>query len=539
MVGNEIINVTVDATKSEPLRRIWTFVGYDEPNYTYTNRGKELLAKLGGMSSERYFVRCHFLLCTGDGVGSPKWGSTNVYTEDKNGQAIYDFTILDQIFDAYLENGCIPFVELGFMPKALVSSTTELVYEATSNAAWGCPPTDYGSWHDLIAAIAEHCLERYGLREVRRWYWELWNEPDLWYWQGTVEEYCKLYDYTVAGLHSVLPQANIGGPATTGPAKKVPAEFLRRFLEHCSVGTNAVTGLQGTRLDFVSFHAKGGGYKASSQSPKQTPSIFNLVRHVETGLNILSTFPNYRGLEVIVSECDPDGWAAGSRHDNQNLEFRNTEYYGSYLANTVCQLMDLREDGPNQIDGMLTWAFQFENREYFEGLRTLSTNGLDKPVLNVFRLLSRLNSLRLKLTSAGHRDPLVVGSPDHAHAPPDVSGLATKDNAGSISVFLSCHHDDWDVHSKTKLSLQFHGLEFGRYKVQESIMDESNANSYSKWVELGQPTDPSETQIAEMKSAALLRPLQTGTVDSTDGSLSILISMKSHSVRLVELKPTS
>ena len=95
------------------------------------------------------------------------------------------------------------------------------------------------------------------------------------------------------------------------------------------------------------------------------------------------------------------------------------------------------------------------------------------------------------------------------------------------------------MHSKTKLSLQFHGLEFGRYKVQESIMDESNANSYSKWVELGQPTDPSETQIAEMKSAALLRPLQTGTVDSTDGSLSILISMKSHSVRLVELKPTS
>jgi len=108
-----------------------------------------------------------------------------------------------------------------------------------------------------VTALAEHCLTRYGLREVSRWYWELWNEPDIFCWAGTVTEYCRLYDHTVAGLTAVLPQARIGGPATTNPGRPQAAEFLRSFLEHCTRGTNAVTGERGTRLDFVSFHSKG------------------------------------------------------------------------------------------------------------------------------------------------------------------------------------------------------------------------------------------------------------------------------------------
>ncbi|MGA1645564.1 MAG: beta-xylosidase, partial [bacterium] len=88
---NTIHQVNVEVTEQEPLRRIWTYVGYDEPNYTYTERGRELLGKLGKLPDGPYFIRCHFLLCTGDGTGSPKWGSTNAYTE-QDGKPVYDFT---------------------------------------------------------------------------------------------------------------------------------------------------------------------------------------------------------------------------------------------------------------------------------------------------------------------------------------------------------------------------------------------------------------------------------------------------------------
>ncbi|UCH24381.1 MAG: hypothetical protein JSV66_10525 [Trueperaceae bacterium] len=538
-MSDRVVKVAVDATQSEPLRRIWRYVGYDEPNYTYTERGNELLGKLGRLADGPYFIRCHFLLCTGSGIGSPKWGSTNVYTEDERGRPVYDFTLVDRIFDTYLESGCTPFVELGFMPKALSTAPDEVPYEATWDAAWAYPPTDYGRWRDLIAAIAAHCLERYGLREVSRWYWELWNEPDIGYWRGTVQEYCNLYDYTVAGLHSILPQAYVGGPGTTSPARGEAGDFLRRFLQHCSAGTNAATGGRGTRLDFVSFHTKGGGYRTDDRAAKQTPSIFELVRHVAAGLDITAAFPKYRGLEVVLSECDPDGWAAGSRHDNWNLEFRNTEYYASYLANTVCQLMDLGRDGPNRVDGMLTWAFQFEDREYFEGLRTLSTNGVDKPVLNVLRLLARLGRTRLELWSEGHRDPVAAGGSDRPDTLPDLSGLAALDDDGTISVFLSCHHDDWDLESTTDVDLQLRGLEPGHYQLRRLVVDDSDANAYATWVEMGRPIDPTGEQIADMKSAARLRAAEVGTAESTDGVLTTRVSMKSHSVWLLELHHAS
>ncbi|MBN1581741.1 MAG: beta-xylosidase, partial [Anaerolineae bacterium] len=355
----EHASIKIDASRREPLRRIWRYVGYDEPNYTYTANGRELLAKLGQMSDAPYFIRCHFLLCSGDGTGGPKWGSTNVYTEDQQGNPIYSWQIIDRILDAIVKTGCVPFIELGFMPQALTSAPPELPYEGAQAEGWRYPPRDYSRWMDLIRALAQHCLVRYGLREVSRWYWELWNEPDIFYWRGTVAEYCRLYDYTVAGLLSAIPQARIGGPGTTSPGRTQAGRFLSDFLKHCTSGTNAVTGQTGARLDYISFHTKGGGYGVEPDAPKKTPSIHTLLSHVAAGLEIVASFPGLRQHEVILSECDPDGWAAGSIRDNPNLSYRNTEYYASYVANAACKLVDQASALGPRIEGMLTWAFQF------------------------------------------------------------------------------------------------------------------------------------------------------------------------------------
>jgi len=140
------IQVTVDAGRRRPLRRIWRYIGYDECNDIYTHAGRELLGKLGALHDAPYFVRTHFLLCSGDGTGRPKWGSSNVYTEDASGRPVYDWAIIDRILDAYLEAGCLPFMELGFMPKALSTAPPEVRYDDPREGGWRYPPKDYARW---------------------------------------------------------------------------------------------------------------------------------------------------------------------------------------------------------------------------------------------------------------------------------------------------------------------------------------------------------------------------------------------------------
>jgi xylan 1,4-beta-xylosidase len=537
------VNVQVDVDRREPLRRIWRYVGYDEPNYTYTANGRLLLSKLGQMADAPYFIRCHFLLCSGDGTGSPKWGSSNIYTEDEKGRAVYSWTIIDRILDTILETGNVPFLEIGFMPQALSSAPPDLPYEGAQAEGWRYPPKDYKKWRDLIYALGEHCLARYGLREVSRWYWELWNEPDISYWRGTVKEYCRLYDHTVDGLLAAIPQAKVGGPATTSPGRSEAGAYLEAFLEHCLRGTNAVTGSTGTRLDYVSFHTKGGGYGVEPGASKKTPTLHTLVRHVDAGLGILAGFPELRGHEVNLSECDPDGWAAGSIRENPNLFYRNTEYYASYVACAACKLIDRGRilsdagDGP-RVDGMLTWAFQFEDRELFAGLRTLSTNGIDKPVLNVFRLLAGLGGTRCYLASDGARDPVLQVGGDGADMPPDISGIAAIDQAGKVQVFLCSHHDDWDVRRETEVRVQVSGLEAERqYVIYGTMIDDTYGNAHTAWVRMDKPRSPSAEQRLVLQQASRLERIRLVEVSATDGLAQVSIPMRGHSVCLLELVP--
>jgi len=533
--------VDVHVNRHMPLRRIWRYVGYDEPNYTYTPNGRELLGKLGRLADAPYYVRCHFLLCSGDGTGRLKWGSTNVYTEDEAGKPVYDWTLIDRILDTYLETGHVPFVEIGFMPQALSTAPEGVRYDDPRHGGWRYPPRDMGRWLELVRNLAEHCLARYGMAEVSRWYWELWNEPDIFYWTGGVEEYCRLYDYTEAGLHAALPQALLGGPATTsGMERPESSAFLRAFLEHCTRGVNAVSGRRGTRLDYISFHAKGGGYTANAGAAKLTPTLYTLTGNVAAGLEVIADFPELRGLEVVLSECDPDGWAAGAIRDNPNLFYRNTEYYASYVAGAACKLIDLRAANDSgaavRVDAMLTWAFQFENEEFFAGLRTLSTNGVDKPVLNVFRLLARLGGMRLHLASSAGRDPRQHPGGDTADAPPDVCGIAAVDGTGRIQVLLCSHHDDWDVTTHTAVETALSGIPAGaRYAVSATVVDATHSNAHTAWVEMGRPQSPDAGQLAALLNAARLETESLGEWSATDRPLSL--EMAAHSVCLLEYTP--
>lgn len=192
-VARDVV-ITVDASQSQgPWHPINRFFGADEPNFATYPQGANLLQELGSISKNQTYFRTHNLLTTGSasddapvGVPKLKWGSTDAYTEDQDGNPIYNWTVVDAIFDSYLERNVKPYVQMGFMPLALAEDPDP--YFFTFDAAgeynviytgWTHPPTSYSKWGELIYHWATHAVERYGEEEVNSWWWETWNEPNI------------------------------------------------------------------------------------------------------------------------------------------------------------------------------------------------------------------------------------------------------------------------------------------------------------------------------------------------------------------------
>jgi xylan 1,4-beta-xylosidase len=491
-------------------------------------------------------VRVHHIFCTGNCHGFYKWGSTNAYLEDDNGNPMYDWTFVDKIFDAMLETGNKPFVELGFMPRDLIdpahydASKDDWQMSEYRRTGWACPPKDYQKWYDLVKATVLHCLDRYGEAEVLTWYWELWNEPDIFYWRGTLEEFEKLYDYTAAAVKAAHPKARVGGPSVTNPViGRKSAEYLDKFLAHTSAGTNFVTGQTGTPLDFITFHVKGGGYAADPKHKrKDPPSVKHLYACVRTGYEIICKYPGYKDLECVLSEADPDGWAAGGAWDNINLNFRNTEYYASYVACSFDKLLKFGKE-VNWDVRPLTWAFMFVAERCFEGTRSFSTQGIDKAVFNVFKMYAKLGDQQVALTSSGAKNTLGYADLFGRGEAPDIDGVAALAGNKSLTVMVYNHHDDWDLEGETPVELEVSNLPFGAadYRVEHYRIDATHSNAYPEWVRQGKPMYPAGGQYAAIKARdglELLEPPQT--VSAADGRLALTFTMPAHSISLLVLE---
>ena len=228
--------------------------------------------------------------------------------------------------------------------------------------------------------MTAHLVERYGRETVSRWPFEVWNEPDIDYWHGSPEEYWKLYDYAVAGVRAALPGAVVGGPASTGPGAGPNGsayKFLDRFLghvehDHSSADSGPVP------LDFISFHAKG---HPTITDGKVVMGVRNELLDGDRGFEIVAKHPTLARLPVILSEADPEGCAACSSKVNPANNYRNGTLYPAYTAAAYKALFQLADRHRVDLLGMLSWSFEFEGKDFFEGFRSLATNGVDKPVL--------------------------------------------------------------------------------------------------------------------------------------------------------------
>jgi len=536
------VNIQVQADQTEgPLPPIWNYFGYDEPNYTYAANGKKLLGELAALGDAPVYVRVHNLLTTGDGSASLKWGSTNVYTEDASGNPIYSWVILDQIFDAFRAANIKPLVEIGFMPEALSSHPEPYRHDfprvpvSDIYTGWAYPPNDYQKWSELVFQFVHHLRERYGDAEVTTWLWEVWNEPDIAYWKATPEEYFKLYDFSVEGVQRALPQARIGGPDTTGPGNSKAADFLRAFLEHCAHQKNYATGKIGSHLDFVSFHPKGS---PTWQGDHVQMGINRQLAAIEQGFKITASFPEWRQTPIILGESDPEGCAACSAKEHPQNLYRNGPLYGAYTVEVLNNILTLAHREHINFLGAVTWAFEFEDQPYFAGFRELATNGVDKPVLNAFRMLGFLGDQLVSVTSSGALPGREIVSAG-VRGQPDINAIATrKGQEKEIAILVWNYHDDDVPFPAAPIDLVITGLPANakRGLLEHFRVDSEHSDAFTAWKEMGSPQSPSESEFKLLESAGQLQLLTSPAwIAIEQGAVHLHFTLPRQALSLVHL----
>ncbi len=530
------VTVRVEAARPQgELPPIWRFFGADEPNYAYMKDGQKLIGELGALRPNAVYFRTHNLLTSGDGTPGLKWGSTGAYSEDALGQPVFNWTINDRIFDTYLARGVKPYVQVGFMPREMSVRPEPYQHHWTPKAkydeiytGWAYPPKDYARWGDLVERWVTHCVARYGRAEVETWYWEVWNEANIGYWRGTPEEFRKLHDYAIAAVRRALPTARVGGADSAGSG----GQWTRDFLAHQLRGVNAATGKTGSPVDFVSFHAKGGPTFVDGHVRM---GIANQLRTIDDGFRIVASFPELKGKPIIIGESDPDGCAACQ---GPQLGYRNGTMYASYTAASFARKYDLAARHGVNLEGALTWAFEFEDQPLFAGFRVLASGGIDLPVLNVFRMFSRLGGQRLEVASSG-----AVGLDDimkaGVRATPDVAALATLDGT-KLSVLIWHYHDDDVPGPEAAVAVEVVGLPAGvqgPVAFRHDRIDATHSNAFEVWKRLGSPAAPSADQMTQLVQAgqlAALTGIDAGEVRLDGTRLSVAIPLPRQAVSLLQ-----
>ncbi|HUM04941.1 MAG TPA: hypothetical protein VLT90_05735 [Terriglobales bacterium] len=400
--------------------------------------------------TEFRYVRCHAILHDENGV----------YDEDEQGNPVYNFSYVDQIYDGLLANGIRPFVEISFMPRKLAAQEAIHPFWYKQNVA---PPKDYAKWDDLIRNFGQHLIERYGIDEVVQWYFEVWNEPNIDFWAGEPKQptYFELYDHTARTLKAVNLRLRVGGPATSS------AHWVDDFLAH--VAENKVP------VDFVSSH----GYADDTVedlfgTKEEIPMDQRVCRAIGKVHKQILDSP-YPKLPLMWTE-----WNVPSFGD---LKARDTIYVGAALADDIAQCDGL-------VDMMSYWTFDdvFEEngpvREpFYGGFGLIAAGGIKKPAYHAYALLHKLGHERL------------------ANAAPGV--LVTRRKDGAL-VVAAWNLIDPDQSGTTRtVRFDFRGIPASA-NVRVTRVDSENGNTLAAYEKMGKPRYPTRRQIDELNRAAVV-----------------------------------
>ena len=295
------------------------------------------------------------------------------------------------------------------------------------------------------------------------------------------------------------PRASAGRKRRAAPG----GNFLRTFLEHCAHGTNYVSGKIGSPLDFISFHAKGS---TAFVNDHVRMGMSSALRNMNDAFAVVASFPEYKSTPLVIGECDPEGCAACT---GPQETYRNGTMYSSYTAATFPRAMDIAEQHGVNLQGALTWAFEFEDQPPFAGFRALASAGLDLPVLNLFRMFAKMSGQRLAVESSAGLTADTIRARNVRENNPDVSALASLDK-NKLAVLVWHYYDDDVPGPDANVDLALDNLPFanGDVKLTQYRIDADHSNSYEAWKRMGSPLPLSETQFAELEKAGQLAELE-------------------------------
>ncbi len=432
--------------------------------------------------TEMQYVRCHAIFH--DEIG--------IYGEDAGGNPVYNFTYADQIYDGLLENKVRPFVELSFMPSKLAASQKEHPFWYRPIVA---PPKNWNRWEDLIYRFASHLVERYGIDEVSRWYFEVWNEPNIDFWAGEPKErtYYELYDRAARALKHVSPRLRVGGPATA------QAAWVDRFIDHCATGAVPV--------DFVSTHAYAND---------TSKDIFGTMEVIPRSDMIARAVQKvYKQVKDSRMPSLPIVWSEFNASYMNEVEVTDSPYMGPWLANTIRQCDGL-------VSSLSYWTFSdvFEEQgvarsPFYGGFGLIAPGGISKASFNVFKLLHQLGTERLEAASA--------------------SVIVTKLPDGSLALAVWNYSPPGVQGNDRRITLSFKNLG-GRRRVRIGLVDRDHGSPLSAWESMGKPPFPSRAQQQALLKAAELPPMEARTLKARSETASTEILLQSQGLALVIVK---
>lgn len=422
------------------------------------------------------YVRFHGILDDGNGV----------YSENQHGNPVYNFTLVDHIYDGLLKNGVRPIVEISFMPKQLAFNPYDLhVFWYHPNVS---PPKSWKKWDGLIQAFAQHLVNRYGINEVSKWYFEVWNEPNIDFWGGIPRQqsYFQLYAHTARALRSVSPRLRVGGPATAHAA------WIPAFLDYMHA--------HNVPVDFVSTHGYADdtvwNYFHTHQHIPMDQRVCKAIAYVD-GQIAASPTPH---LPLLWTEWNVQG----------HYQDRDTTFVGPALANTVRQC-----DG--KVKMMSFWTFTDDDFEEggpiahpFNGhFGLIAEGGIKKSSFYDFSLLHQLGDVRL--------------------ANPSKDAIVTRTKNGTLAIAVWNLVDigpdsvgkDGDVHGPTQhITLHFTGLPAGA-TATISRVDNQHGNTLALYRKMGSPQYPTMKQVALLNKESALPPPTTRKI--VDGRLNLTL----------------
>lgn len=380
--------------------------------------------------------------------------------DEKNGEPVYNFSYVDQIYDGLLANGIRPYVELSFMPPKLAARE---VHQAFWYHPVVAPPKSWAKWDDLITKFAQHLVARYGIDEVSQWYFEVWNEPNIDFWAGEPKQatYYELYDHTARDLKRVSDRIRVGGPSTA------QAAWVSSFIAHDVEDDVPV--------DFVSTHVYGNDTAQHVFGTNEDISRKDMVCRAAKKVHDEVAASQRPQLPIIFSEYN-------ASYANEP-DVTDSIFMGPWLANT------LREcDGLTKMMSYWTFSDVFEEQgiiktPFYGGFGLIAEGGVPKPAFNAFLLLHMLGTQRLPVDSD--------------------SVLATRSRKNQLEIAVWNYSAPEAMGTAKQITLQFTGLH-GNRKVVIYRLDAEHGNALAAYDAMGTPASPTQQQYEQLQNAAKL-----------------------------------